>query len=403
VPDAGQFSTFTLTLTRQDREQYVKGMQVRTPPGLLGILANVPLCGEPDATRGTCSNASKIGSTRVASGAGSHPFEIGGSVYLTGPYGGAPFGLSIVTNVVAGPFNLGRVVVRAQIHVDPDTSTLIVTTDETGPYKIPQIVFGVPLRLKRITVNVDRAKFMFNPTNCKVLRIGASVSGSTGSSIGLASPFAVGGCKRLAFKPKFTVSVGGRTSRTKGASLDAKLSYPSGSLGKETNISRVKVSLPKQLPSRLTTLQKACPAATFAANASACPPGSIVGIARASTPLLPVGLAGPVYFVSHGGEAFPSLIVVLQGDGVRVNLTGTTFISRAGITSSTFRTVPDVPVNKFELYLPQSKTSALAANGDLCKARAGLKMPTEFVAQNGAIMRQNTKITVSGCPGRKGK
>jgi hypothetical protein len=394
---AGQFSSFTLSLSRQDREQYVKGIQVHTPPGLLGMLASVPLCGEPEADNGHCSLASRIGSTRAASGAGSHPFEIEGSVYLTGPYRGDPFGLSIVVPVVAGPFNLGLRVVRARIAVDPETSVLTVTTDETGPYAVPQIVFGVPVRLKRVTVNIDRPGFMFNPTNCSAQRITASISGSQGAVANVSSPFAAGGCKSLAFKPKFSVSTSGHTSRAKGASLDAKLSYPSGSLGNDANIARVKVDLPKQLPSRLTTLQKACPAAAFNANPAGCPAASIVGIVRASTPLLPVGLTGPVYFVSHGGEAFPSLIVVLQGDGVRVDLTGTTFISKAGITSSTFKTVPDVPVNTFELYLPEGRYSALAANGNLCKSQGKLKMPTEFVAQNGAILKQSTKIQVTGC------
>lgn len=394
---AGAFSPFTLTLSRQDREQYVKGVQVHTPPGLLGILANVPLCGEPAANVGSCPAASRIGTTRVASGAGSHPFEIGGNVFLTGPYDGAPFGLSIVTDAVAGPFNLGLVVVRARIDVDPETSTLTVTTDESGPYAIPRIIFGVPLRLQRITVNIDRPNFMFNPTNCRAQQITASISGSENAVAQVSSQFASGGCKSLAFKPKFTVSTNGHTNRRNGASLDAKVSYPKGAMGSQANIARVKVSLPRQLPSRLTTLQKACPAQTFDANPAACRKESIVGIVRASTPLLPVGLSGPVYFVSHGGEAFPSLIVVLQGDNVRVDLTGTTFINKAGITSSTFKTVPDVPVNTFELFLPQGKFSALAANGNLCRSASKLKMPTEFVAQNDLVMRQSTQIQVTGC------
>jgi hypothetical protein len=404
TPQAGQYTSFTMDLSRRDREQFLKGIQVHTPPGLLGMLSSVPLCPEPLASQGKCPDASKIGTTRVASGAGSHPFEIEGNVYLTTSYGGAPFGLSIVTNAVAGPFNLGLVIVRARINVDPHDSTLTVTTDETGPYAIPQIIFGVPLRLQRVTVNIDRPNFMFNPTNCAAQQITASISGSQEAITGVSSPFAVGGCKSLSFKPVFKVSTSGRTSRTNGASLDAKVSYPAGSIGNAANIARVKVSLPRQLPSRLTTLQKACPAATFNANPATCPPGSVVGIVRASTPLLPVGLSGPVYFVSHGGESFPSLIIVLQGYGVRVDLTGTTFINKAGITSSTFKTVPDVPVNTFELFLPQGKNSALAANGNLCKTTtrkktpAGLIMPTEMIAQNGATLKQNTKITVTGCP-----
>lgn len=415
TPQAGQYSPFTVDLSRADGQQFVKGIQVRTPPGLLGVVSNVSLCGQADANAGTCSSASRIGTVRVASGAGSHPFEIGGDIYLTGPYCGgglapatgvvggcAPFGLSIVTHVVAGPFNLGTVVVRARVDIDPETSELIVTTDETGPYAIPQILFGVPLRIKNIAVTIDRQGFMFNPTNCSREQIIANVSSSENTTVTLTSPFKVGGCKDLAFKPRFSASTSGKTSRPRGASLDVKLSYPKGAFGSAANIRRAKVALPRRLPSRLTTLQKACPAHTFAANPASCPPASIIGIAKASTPVLPVVLEGPVYFVSHGGEAFPSLVIVLQGDNVRVDLTGTTFISKKGVTSSTFKSLPDVPVHSFELYLPQGKYSALAANGDLCKLQGKLKMPTEFVAQNGAKIKQQTNITVEGCkkPGR---
>jgi uncharacterized repeat protein (TIGR01451 family) len=403
LSQAGSYTPFTMNLSREDRQQFVKGLQIHTPPGLLGMLSSVPLCGEPQADAGTCSETAKIGTTRVASGAGSHPFEIEGSVYLTGPYDGAPFGLSVVTHVVAGPFNLGVVVVRAKINVDQTTSVLTVTTDESGPHALPQIFFGVPLRLKRITVNIDRPGFMFNPTNCAAQKITAFVSGSEGAIAEVSSPFAVGGCRALAFTPKFKVSTSGKTSRVNGASLDTKLSYPKGAFGKEANIARVKVSLPRHLPSRLSTLQKACTTAVFAANPANCPKASIVGIVRVSTPLLPVELSGPAYFVSHGGEAFPSLVIVLQGDGVSVDVTGTTFISsKTNVTSTTFKTVPDVPFNSFELYLPQGRYSALAATGNLCKLAGKLKMPTEFVAQNGAVIKQSTKIAVTGCPAKKG-
>jgi hypothetical protein len=398
TPQAGRFSSFTLTFTRKDREQYFSGVQVHTPQGLLGMLSSVPLCGEPQAASGTCPAASRIGSTTVASGAGSDPFEIGGNVYLTTGYKGAPFGLSIVTDAVAGPFNLGLVVVRARIDVDPETSRLTVTSDP-----LPQIIFGVPLRLQRVTVDIDRPNFMFNPTNCAAQEISATLSGTQGANVNVSSPFAVGGCKSLAFKPHFTVSTSGHTSRVNGASLDAKLTFPAEPPGSEANVARVQVSLPKRLPSRLSTLQKACLATVFQHDPAACPRASIVGIARTSTPVLPVQLSGPVYFVSHGGEAFPSLVVVLQGDGVRVDLTGTTFINKAGITSSTFKTVPDVPVTSFELYLPEGKDSALAANGNLCSAKTKLTMPTTFFAQNGAELKQSTKITVDSCPARKAK
>jgi hypothetical protein len=158
------------------------------------------------------------------------------------------------------------------------------------------------------------------------------------------------------------------------------------------------VDLPKQLPSRLTTLQKACTAAVFDANPAACPAASIVASAKAITPILPVPLEGPAYFVSHGNEAFPQLILVLQGYGITIDLVGDTFISKAGITSSTFAHVPDAPVSSFELTLPQGKYSALTANANLCTVKGGLKMPTEFVGQNGAVIHQSTPVEVEGCP-----
>lgn len=398
-PRAGAFSAFTLNISRSDREQFIKGVQVHTPPGLLGMLSSVTLCEEPAANAGTCGESSLIGTTRVASGAGSHPFEIEGKIYLTKGYGGAPFGLSIVTPAVAGPFNLGLVVVRARITVNPTDSSLTVTTDETGPHALPQIIFGVPLRLQRITVDVDRPGFMFNPTGCGQQHVTARISGAGQAVAAVSTPFAAADCRSLAFTPSFTASSSGKTTRRFGASLDVKLSYPKGAIGVDANIARVKVELPKQLPANSEALKKACLASVFEADPAACPAASVVGVARASTPVLPVGLAGPAYFVSHGGAEFPSLVVVLQGDGVRVDLEGETFISKAtNITSSTFKAVPDVPVNSFELFLPTGKYSALAANGNLCKVKGGLRMPTEFVAQNGAVLKQDTKVSLTGCP-----
>jgi hypothetical protein len=210
----------------------------------------------------------------------------------------------------------------------------------------------------------------------------------------------------LSFKPDFKVSTAGQSSKADGTSLDAKILYPTGPLGanqasSQANIASVKVSLPIQMPSRLTTLQKACLAKVFEEDPANCPKESLVGSATAITPVLPVPLTGPAYFVSHGGEAFPSLIVVLQGYGVTVDLVGTTFISKAGITSSTFKQVPDVPITSFDLKLPQGPFSALAANlpasAHYSYCGQHLVMPTHFVAQNGAEIQQDTPITVEGC------
>jgi hypothetical protein len=393
---AGAFSPFTLSFARTDPEQELGGIAIHTPPGLLGMVSQVPLCPEPQASQGTCSTASQIGHVATTVGPGPDPGTVPQAgqpqdpVYLTGPYKGAPFGLSIAVPAVAGPFNLGTVVVRATINVDPITAALSITTDP-----LPHILDGIPLQIRTIGAVIDRSGFIFNPTNCNPLAISATIGSLQGASSAVSSRFQAASCASLQFKPKFAVSTSGKTSRANGASLTAKLSYPNAPQGTQANITSVKVDLPKQLPSRLTTLQKACLASVFEANPAGCPAASIIGHATVITPLLPVPLTGPAIFVSHGGEAFPSLTMVLQGYGVTIDLVGSTFISKAGITSTTFKTVPDTPFSTFELTLPEGKFSALAANGNLCTSK--LAMPTEFVAQNGAEIHQSTAISVEGC------
>jgi hypothetical protein len=401
--NAGAFSPLTTTIGREDGQQNISQVQLKMPAGLSGILSGVPLCGEAEANAGTCSEASKIGSTIVSVGLGGDPYSVtGGRVYLTGPYQGAPFGLSIVNPAVAGPFNLGNVVVRAKIEVNPTTAALTVTTNsEAEGYAIPHILDGIPLQIKHINVTIERNGFTFNPTNCTPASITGSVGSFEGASLPVSVPFQVTNCATLKFAPKFAVSTPGHTSKADGAGLTAKLSYPVAAQGTQADIKAVKVDLPKQLPSRLTTLQKACTAKQFEANPANCPKASKIGFAKVSTPLLPVPLEGPAIFVSHGGEAFPSLTMVLQGYGVTVDLVGTTYISHAGITSTTFKTVPDVPFSTFELTLGQGPYSALAANlpakdkGSFCGQ--SLAMPTAFVAQNGLEIHESTKLSVSGC------
>ena len=229
------------------------------------------------------------------------------------------------------------------------------------------------------------------------MSITGTITSADGASSYLSVPFQVTNCAALAFKPVFTASTAGKTSKADGASLDVKVAYPSAPFNGYANIRSVKVDLPKQLPSRLTTLQRACTNKQFEANPADCPAESVIGHAVVHTPVLPVPLEGPAYFVSHGNEAFPNLVMVLQGYGVTIDLVGDTLIKN-GITSSTFAHVPDAPVSSFELTLPQGKYSALAANGNLCTVKGGLKMPTEFIGQNGAVIKQNTKISVTGCP-----
>jgi hypothetical protein len=401
--NAGAFSPLTTTISREDGQQNINKVQLHFAPGMSGILAGVPLCPEAQANAGTCGSVSQIGKTIVSVGLGGDPYSVtGGQVFLTEKIAGspadAPFGLSIVNPAKAGPFDLGKVVVRATIEVDPHTAALTVTTGE-----IPHILDGIPLQIKHVNVTIEGVggndKFTFNPTNCNPQSITGNIGSVEGATSPVSVPFQVTNCASLKFTPKFSISTSGKTSKAQGANLTAKLSEPNEPQGSQANIALVKVELPKQLPSRLTTLQKACTNKQFELNPANCPPESKIGYAKVTTPLLPVPLEGPAIFVSHGGEAFPSLTMVLQGYGVSVDLVGTTFISKAGITSTTFKTVPDVPFNTFTLTLPQGKFSALAANGNLCASK--LTMPTEFLAQNGAKINQSTPVSVTGCAKKK--
>ncbi len=400
---AGAYGGFTLAFGRSDNDEYLGQLTTTMPTGLLGKIAGIPLCEEAQAIAGSCDAASQIGTVEALTGPGANPFLVsGGHVYLTKGYGGAPYGLSIVVPAVAGPYTLsgtngtGSVVVRAQIFVDEHTAQLRVVSGQ-----LPSMLDGIPLQLKAVNVRIDKPQFTFNPTSCAKKSIVGSLTAVEGLSSTVTDSFQVTNCASLAFKPGFSVSTTGKTSRVNGAGLDVKLSYPKNAFGKYANIKAVKVALPKQLPSRLTTLQKACPDSTFNANPAACPAASRIGSATATTPILGDTLTGPAYFVSHGGAKFPELVIVLSGDGVTVQLDGETFISKAGITSSTFRQIPDVPVSTFELKLPQGPGSALAANGNLCTS--ALKMPTAFTAQNGMVIHQTTPITATGCPKHKTK
>jgi hypothetical protein len=390
---AGGYSPLTVTLSRHDGEQRLGGVSVTTPPGVSGILKSVARCPEPLASKGECGPDSEIGETTATVGVGPDPYTVtGGKVYLTGPYNGGPFGLSIVVPTVAGPFTLtgnggrGREIVRASIRVDPHTAQITTLSDP-----LPSVLEGIPLQIRTVNVTINRPGFTFNPTNCAAMNAGGTITSTAGASATVSSPFQAANCANLPFRPSFTVSTQAKTSKPNGASLDVKVAQKPG----EADIHKVDVSLPLALPSRLTTLQKACAGAQFAANPAGCPAGSLVGTATAHTPVLNAPLTGPAYLVSHGGAAFPDLVVVLQGEGIKIELVGNTDIKK-GVTFSRFETVPDAPISSFELNLPEGPHSALAAFGDLCTQN--LVMPTTIVGQNGAQVAQSTKIAVGGCP-----
>jgi hypothetical protein len=398
---AGGFSPFLTTFSRSDGNQDLQGLKLNMPPGLLGLVSSVTPCGEAAANAGTCGPESLIGHTIVSVGVGGDPYSVrGGEVFLTGPYRGAPYGLSIVNPAKAGPFDLGKVIVRAKIEVDPLTANLTVTTDPSGPYSIPHILDGIPLQIQHVNVAIDRPGFIFNPTDCSKLAVSGSLISDQGATSTVDVPFQVTNCAILGFKPKLTVTTSGKTSRKNGTSLAIRIAYPGKDVnGKESWFKTAKFAFPKQLPARLTTLQKACPSQMFNQDPAACPAGSRVGTAVVHTQVLPEPLTGVVYFVSYGGAKFPEAVIVLQGDNVTVDLHAETFISKTGVTSATLRDIPGVPFENVEVTLPSGPNSEFAAIGNLCANNP--KMKTAFTAQNALSIHQTTSLNVTGCAKHK--
>ncbi len=380
--------SFTLQLQREDGQQYLSTVTSALPPGLLGRIAAVAQCSEAAARAGACPAASRIGAVSVTAGAGASVLKLPGSVYLTGPYGGAPYGLAFAVPAEAvGPFDFGVVVALAKLTVDEHSARVTVSSDP-----LPTIVGGVPLRLRSLAVTVARGGFLVNPTSCAPTATETTLVSSAGAAQTLSTPFQPLGCEGLPFAPALTATVSGNPSRALGTSLQVQLAYPSEG---QANVAAVSTSLPPQLPSRLTTLQRACPPATFAASPAACPAGAQVGQASVTTPLLGEPLAGPAYLVAAPGGAWPNLVVLLSGDGLRLVLNGKTNIT-AGIASASFAALPDVPFSRFTLTFPAGAYSILGANTSLCGET--LAMATTLTAQNGKSLRLSVPIAVSGCP-----
>jgi len=329
----------------------------------------------------------------ASAGAGETPFTLPGTVYLAQPrIAGSPASLSVVVPAIAGPFNLGDVIVRSAIHVDPHTAQITVASDP-----LPTILDGIPLDVRTVNVTIVRPNFTFNPTSCEPLTVGGSLTSTQGATAQVSSRFQAANCQGLPFHPVFSASTQAKTSKHNGASLTVKTTFPTGP---QANIRSVSVILPKQLPARLTTIQQACPEATFAQNPASCPAGSNIGIATTTTPILSSPLTGPAYLVSHGGAAFPDVDIVFQGEGITLDLVGSVNIKH-GITSSKFATIPDAPIGSFQLSLPEGPHSGLAAvipakaRGHMCAQK--LTMPFTITGQNGAVLQQNVKIAVTGC------
>jgi hypothetical protein len=387
-PVAGGFSPFTLTVSRADGEQSLSAFTAQLPAGLVGMLKSVTPCQEPQAAAGTCAQSSEVGTATIGAGAGSAPLYLSGPVYLTGPYDGAPFGLTVAINAVAGPFNLGNVVIRSRILVNPANLALTIASDPA-----PQILAGIPLRLRSIAVTLNRPEFILNPTSCAAQTVAGTVTSPQGASVAVSSPFRVAECNALHFAPSVSASTQAKaSSQGEGASLDLNVASAGASVA---SMKAVSIILPSVLRPRLSTIQHAClPGA--APVQSACAAESIVGSAIVTTPVIPAPLSGSVYLVAHGGTSRPSLVMLLHGDGVDVELQGSLNISHSGSISASFETLPDVPLNTFNLELSRGRHSILGAVGNLCSKR--LELPYDLTNQSGTSIRAGARLTVSGCP-----
>jgi hypothetical protein len=376
---AGQSTGFTLQVARSDGQQHLKSLSATLPQGLLANVGTVPLCNDAAAAAGTCDASSQVGTTSVASGAGSTPFYLPGKVYLTGPYKGAPFGLSIVVPAVAGPFNLGTVVVRAAIAVDPNDAHLTVTSDD-----LPSILQGIPLRVRKIAVDINRPGFMTNPTSCAPMQVTGQINSIEGASSAVSSPFQVGGCAQLPFNPSMTAKLSGNLKKGGAPGLDVEVKSAAG----QSNLKSVALTLPKVLSIALGGAS--CSAAQLAANT--CPAASQVGTATASTPLLSSPLSGPVFLVNPAGGGIPSLFVRLSGSGLTINLPSKTAIKN-GALQATFDTVPDVSISSFKLSLKSGTGALLKSNAAVCSS-SRLAAAT-LLGQNGSRSRRAIGVGAS--------
>jgi hypothetical protein len=387
-PLAASYSPVVLRLKREDGSQEIAGLHLTLPQGLTGKLAGIAECSEAALAQAkarelpgqgavekaspSCPASSRIGTVTVGAGAGPAPFHTQGEAYLAGPYKGAPLSMAIITPAVAGPFDLGAVVVRAALRVDPESARITAASDP-----IPQIIQGIPLDVRSIAVKLDRPGFTLNPTSCEAMAISGEAISVSGQVAPLNNRFQVGGCSNLGFKPKLAFKLKGETKRGGFPALTATLTYPKA--GAYSNIARAQVALPHSEFLAQAHIRTICTRVQFAANS--CPKGSIYGKARAITPLLDKPLEGPVYLRSSSNP-LPDLVADLNGQ-IHVALVGRVDSVNGGIRNS-FEAVPDAPVSKFTLSLPAGKKGLLENSTDICRGKHEAK--ATFTAHNGKVL-----------------
>ncbi len=387
-PVAGAYSPFVMKVSREDGTQPIAGFEATLPRGLLAKLAGIPYCSEAqiaqaqarsrpeegrlEQAKPSCPAASELGSVDAAAGAGPTPIHVGGHLYLAGPYKGAPLSFVIITPAVAGPFDLGAVVTRAALYVDPEHAQGRAVSDP-----LPTILGGIPLDLRSAVVRADRPDFTLNPTNCDKKSVLATATSVFVQAVALSSPFQVGGCKELPFKPKLSLKLKGQTKRTGHPTLTSTLRLPPG----QANLKRLSVTLPRSEFLDQAHIGTVCTRVQFAAKQ--CPAASIYGHAVATTPLLGQPLEGPVYLRSSSHE-LPDLVVALHGQ-VDVVVVGRVDSINGGIRA-TFEDIPDAPATRVAVKMKGVKKGLLINSANLCKLRASATRATVKIdGQNGAL------------------
>jgi uncharacterized repeat protein (TIGR01451 family) len=406
-PQAGIYSPFSLKLVRQDGSQELKGIDTTLPPGLVGKLAGIAECsdaqlaaaagksGQTEQASPSCPLSSEVGTVDVASGAGPTPLNVSGKAYLAGPYKSAPLSLAIITPAVAGPFDLGTVLVRTALYVNPETAQIHAVSDP-----IPTILEGIPLDVRSITLKMARPNFTLNPTNCEPLSFTGSALSVLNVSAPLTQRFQVGGCPALAFKPKLKLSLKGSTKRAGHPALKAVLTMPPGS----ANVAKAQVTLPHSEFLDQGHIGTVCTRVQFAEGSTPgekCPPASIYGFARATTPLLDKPVEGPVYLRSSSHK-LPDLVAALNGQ-IQVALAGKVDTGKNGGIRNSFEVVPDAPVSKFTLSMQGGRKGLLENSENLCSPKAKTKAIADFTAQNGKLSDTEPAVKVKCSRARKGR
>jgi hypothetical protein len=405
---AGAYSPFRVRIARTDGQQELKVVNVTLPKGLTGKLAGIPYCsegaiaaaaastGKAELAAPSCSAASQIGTVTTESGTGATPLKLGGKAFLAGPYKGAPLSMATITPAVAGPFDLGTVVVRVALNVNPETAQINAVSDV-----IPDVFGGAKLDLRLIDVSVDRDKFMLNPTNCAAGATAGTINGGGAdptnpaafSSYAVSAAYQATECNTLAFKPKLFTRLYGPTKRAKNPRIRAILEAREG----DANLGRAALTLPRSLFLDQSHIKTVCTRVQLAARA--CPQNSVYGQAEAKTPLLDSKLKGPVYLVSSN-DKLPNLVADLRGQ-VNIQLRGVISSKRGGL-KTVFPTVPDVPVKKFILNMKGGKKSLLVNSTNTCAKKQTAVL--NLKGQNGKKVKNNKyKLNISSCKKNKKK